>query len=180
MKIFERIFDRRIREIGKLFDNQCEFVSGCGTTDAIHAARLLVEKHREKQRPVHIAFLDSRELIWCALRQHNVPEKLTEWVWMLYSCPKGRVQAAAGTSVEFPILVGVHKGSAPSTLLFLSSWMLLREICISLFHGCCFMLMTRCLLVMVKVISRAGASLVRPSGEVRAQTERQEDRVPND
>ncbi|VDP03593.1 unnamed protein product [Heligmosomoides polygyrus] len=72
MKIFERILDRRIREIVKLSENQCGFVTGCGTIDAIHAPRLLVEKHREKQKPVHVAFLDLekafnrvlREVIW--------------------------------------------------------------------------------------------------------------------
>ncbi|VDO94808.1 unnamed protein product, partial [Heligmosomoides polygyrus] len=126
MKIFERIVDGRIRDIVQLSSNQCGFVAGCGTVDAIHAARLLIEKHREKQRPVHIAFLDlekafdrvPREVIWYALRQHNVPEELIEWVRMLYSCPKSRVQAAAGTSMEFPISVGVHQGSALSPLLF--------------------------------------------------------------
>ncbi|VDP06517.1 unnamed protein product [Heligmosomoides polygyrus] len=53
-KIFMRIHDRRIREIVKLSDNQCGSVAGCGTIDAIHAARLLAKKHREKQKPVHI------------------------------------------------------------------------------------------------------------------------------
>ncbi|VDO80635.1 unnamed protein product [Heligmosomoides polygyrus] len=127
MKIFERIFDRRIREIVRLSDNQCGFVPGFGTIYATNAARLLVEKHRRKQKPVYIAFLDvekekpvyiafldvekafdrvPREVIWYALRQHNVPEELIEWVRMLYSCPKSRVQAAAGTSMEFPISVG--------------------------------------------------------------------------
>ncbi|VDP06436.1 unnamed protein product [Heligmosomoides polygyrus] len=85
-----------------------------------------VEKHREKQKPVHIAFLDfeeafdrvPRELTWHALRLHSVPEELIEWVRLLYSCPKSRVQAAAGTSMEFPISVGVHQGSALSPLLF--------------------------------------------------------------
>ncbi|VDP26175.1 unnamed protein product [Heligmosomoides polygyrus] len=43
VKIFERILDRRIGEIVKLSNNQCGFVPGCGTIDAIHAARLLVE-----------------------------------------------------------------------------------------------------------------------------------------
>ncbi|VDP36265.1 unnamed protein product [Heligmosomoides polygyrus] len=112
VKIFERFLDRRIREIVKLSDNQCGFASG--TIDATHAVRLLVEKHREKQKSVHIASLDlkkafdrlSLELIWYALRQYNVAEELIEWVRMLYSCPKSRVQAAAGTSMEFPISVG--------------------------------------------------------------------------
>ncbi|VDP11892.1 unnamed protein product [Heligmosomoides polygyrus] len=35
MKIFERIFDRRIRDIVQLCSNQCGFVAGCGTLDAI-------------------------------------------------------------------------------------------------------------------------------------------------
>ncbi|VDP07609.1 unnamed protein product [Heligmosomoides polygyrus] len=62
------------------------FVSGCGTIDAIHVARLLLEKHCEKQKPVHVAFLDMekafdrvpREVIWYALRQYNVPEEIID------------------------------------------------------------------------------------------------------
>ncbi|VDO98885.1 unnamed protein product [Heligmosomoides polygyrus] len=127
MKIFERIVDGRIREIVRLSTNQCGFVAGCGTIDAIHAVRLLVERHREKQKPLHLAFLDlekafdrvPREVIWYALRQHGVPEELIEWVRILYSCPKSQVRAPAGTSTEFPISVGVHQGSALSPLLFI-------------------------------------------------------------
>ncbi|VDP25844.1 unnamed protein product [Heligmosomoides polygyrus] len=111
MKIFERIVDRRIRDVVQLSNNQCGFVAGCGTVDAIHAVRLLLEKHREKQKPVHFAFLDlekafdrvPREVIWYALRRHGVPEELIEWVRILYSCPISRVRAPAGTSMEFPI-----------------------------------------------------------------------------
>ncbi|EYC26582.1 hypothetical protein Y032_0010g846 [Ancylostoma ceylanicum] len=58
MKIFERIIDRRIRDIIRVSTNQCGFVANYGTTDAIHVARLLIEKHREKQKPLHLAFLD--------------------------------------------------------------------------------------------------------------------------
>ncbi|VDL78746.1 unnamed protein product [Nippostrongylus brasiliensis] len=98
------------------------------TTDAIHAARLLVEKHREKQRPLHIAFLDlekafdrvPHEVIWYALRKQMVPEELISWVRILYTDPRSRVQAAAGTSSEFPISVGVHQGSPLSPLLFIA------------------------------------------------------------
>ncbi|VDP27982.1 unnamed protein product [Heligmosomoides polygyrus] len=42
MNISERILDRQIREIVKLSGNQCGFVAGCGTIDAMtqpHAAR---------------------------------------------------------------------------------------------------------------------------------------------
>ncbi|VDP46708.1 unnamed protein product [Heligmosomoides polygyrus] len=86
MNILERTLDRQIHEIVQLSDNQCGFVAGSGTIDAIHATRLPVEKHREKQRPVHLAFLDlekafdrvPREVIWYALRQHGVQEELVE------------------------------------------------------------------------------------------------------
>ncbi|VDO18747.1 unnamed protein product [Heligmosomoides polygyrus] len=48
MKIFERIVDGRIRDVFQLSTSRCGFVSSCGTVDAIHAVRLLLEKHREK------------------------------------------------------------------------------------------------------------------------------------
>ncbi|VDP20043.1 unnamed protein product [Heligmosomoides polygyrus] len=48
---------------------------------------LLIEKHREKKKSVHIAFLDlekafdrvGREVIWYALQNHGVPEELIGW-----------------------------------------------------------------------------------------------------
>lgn len=86
MKIFERILDARLRQISTITANQCGFVKGSGTTDAIHAARLLVEKHREKKLTVHMAFLDlekafdrvPHDLIWHALRSHGAPESLCQ------------------------------------------------------------------------------------------------------
>lgn len=126
MKVFERILDRRLRELVDISRNQCGFVKGCGTTDAIHAARLLLEKHREKNKPIHLVFIDlekafdrvPRDVIWYALRQHGVPEELVRWVKMLYSGSTSRVRAAAGTSEDFNVTVGVHQGSALSPLLF--------------------------------------------------------------
>ncbi|KAL6724016.1 hypothetical protein Aduo_018954 [Ancylostoma duodenale] len=127
IKIFERIIDRRIHNIIGVTTNQCGFVANCGTTDAIHAAGLMIEKHREKQKPLHLAFLDlekafdrvPHEVIWYALRWHGDSEELIEWVKILYADPKSRVQAAAGRSAELPISVGVHQGSALSPLLFI-------------------------------------------------------------
>ena len=126
MKVFERVLDKQIRDLVQLTTNQAGFVKGCGTTGAIHTARLLVERHREKLRPLHVAFLDlenafdrvPHELIWHALRQHQVPEELVTWVQLLYDEPKSQVRSAAGTSKPLRISVGVHQGSALSPLLF--------------------------------------------------------------
>ncbi|EYC40844.1 hypothetical protein Y032_0594g424 [Ancylostoma ceylanicum] len=127
MKIFERIVDRRIREIVELSSNQCGFVKNCSTTNAIHAARLLVEKHLEKNAPLHVAFLDlekafdrvPHEVIWYSLRIHGVPEELVVWIKLLYDGTRSQVRTPNGTSEEFRVNVGVHQGSALSPLLFI-------------------------------------------------------------
>jgi len=126
LKIFERVIDRRLREIVKISENQCGFVKGAGTTDAIHAARLVLEKHREKNNPVHVAFLDlekafdrvPHEVIWWALRKHQVSEVYIDWIKMIYRGASSSVRTSVGLSREFPIRVGVHQGSALSPLLF--------------------------------------------------------------
>uniref|UniRef100_A0A914VIK5 Reverse transcriptase domain-containing protein n=1 Tax=Plectus sambesii TaxID=2011161 RepID=A0A914VIK5_9BILA len=126
MKIFERIIDSRIRTIVQLSVNQCGFVKRCGTIGAIHAARLLFERHQEKAKQLHTAFLDLEKafdrvphsLIWYSLRKRSVPEELVRWVQLLYQCPESRVRSASGLSQPFPITIGVHQGSALSLLLF--------------------------------------------------------------
>ena len=58
MKIWERIIDRRLREETTIGDEPFGFMPGRGTTDAIFAVRQLMEKHREKQKELHIVFID--------------------------------------------------------------------------------------------------------------------------
>lgn len=81
MKIFERIVDQHLRGIVSVTENQWGFVKGCGTVDAIHAVKLLTEKHREKTKSFYLAFLDlekaldrAKELVWQYLKAHDVPE----------------------------------------------------------------------------------------------------------
>ncbi|KAK6764279.1 hypothetical protein RB195_024554 [Necator americanus] len=58
MKVFDRVLEARLRKIVSVSLNQCGFVKDRSTIDAIHAVRILLEKHREKNRSVHLAFLD--------------------------------------------------------------------------------------------------------------------------
>ncbi|ETN86061.1 hypothetical protein NECAME_16499 [Necator americanus] len=117
MKVFERALEARLREIVSVSLNQCGFVKDCSTIDAIHAVRILLDKHRERNRNVHLAFLDlekafdrvSHELLWMSMRSHAVPEKYD-------------IRCAAGTSSPFPVQVGVHQGSSLSPLRSYCAW----------------------------------------------------------
>ena len=58
MKIWEKIIDRRLREEKTIGDEQFGFMPGRGTTDAIFEVQQLMEKHREKQKELHMVFID--------------------------------------------------------------------------------------------------------------------------
>ncbi|KAK6757912.1 hypothetical protein RB195_015624 [Necator americanus] len=127
MKVFERVLEARLRKIVSVSLNQCGFVKDCSTMDAIHAVRILLEKHREKNRSVHLAFLYlekafdrvPHELLWMSMRSHRVPEEYVRWTKLLYAKPTSVVRCAVGTSRPFPVRVGVHQGSSLSPLLFI-------------------------------------------------------------
>ena len=109
MKVFERVLEARLRKIVSVSLNQCGFVKDRSTIDAIHAVRILLEKHRKKNRNVHLAFLDlekafdrvPHELLWMSLRSHGVPEEYVRWAKLLYAKPTSVVRSAAGTSRSF-------------------------------------------------------------------------------
>ena len=64
-------------------DEQFGFMPGRGTTDAIFTVRQLKEKHREKQKGLHMVFIDlenaydgvPRQEVWRCMREKGVPEK---------------------------------------------------------------------------------------------------------
>ncbi len=95
--------------------NQCGF----GTTDAIHAVQLLIEKQ-------HSAFGLSgpgesvyHDLIGQGLRFHGAPEEQVSWDQLLYRNTTSVVRCPAGRSPAFDITVGIHQRSALSPLLFI-------------------------------------------------------------
>ena len=58
MKVWEKVIDRRLREETTMGEEQFGFMPGKGTTDAIFAARQMIEKHRDRHKELHMVFID--------------------------------------------------------------------------------------------------------------------------
>ncbi|GJZ04085.1 retrovirus-related pol polyprotein LINE-1 [Tanacetum coccineum] len=77
----ERVIERRLRQETEVSENQFGFMPGRSTMEAIHIIRSLMEKYREIQKDLHLAFLDlekaydnvPRELIWRTLSDKGTP-----------------------------------------------------------------------------------------------------------
>lgn len=127
MKIMERFLDNRMRRIVTLSQNQCGFVGGKSTIDAIQSLRIWSEKLRDASRDMHAIFVDfekafdrvPRELLWTALRAKGVPETYVRMIIDMYKDARTRVRCSSGISDEFLINVGVHQGGVLSPLLFI-------------------------------------------------------------
>ncbi|XP_037804002.1 uncharacterized protein LOC119598434 [Penaeus monodon] len=55
---YGRVIDRRLRNIVDIYGEKFGFMQVKGTTDAIYAFRLLMEKYREVQKELHCVFID--------------------------------------------------------------------------------------------------------------------------
>ena len=126
MKVWERVLDRRLKEVVSIGSNQFGFAAGKSTTDAIYILRQMQQKHIEKKKKLYHIFVDlekafdrvPRWTLGWALRRQMVPENLVRLVLALYDDSKSCVAAAGGLSNPFNVTVGVHQGSALSPLLF--------------------------------------------------------------
>ena len=126
MTIWERIIDRRLREETRIGEGQFGFMPGRGTTDAIFAARQVIEKHREMQKALHLVFIDldkahdrlPRQEVWRCLREQGVPEKYVQLVKDTYEDARTRVNISIGLTGKITVRVGLHQGSSLSPYLF--------------------------------------------------------------
>ena len=83
MKLWERVIGGRIESETSVRENQFGFIRGRQTSDAIFALRQTMEKFRERQKSLHIAFIDlekaydrvPRAEVWRSMRSKGVSEK---------------------------------------------------------------------------------------------------------
>ena len=128
LKIWEKVVERRLREMVNIGEGQYGFMPGKSTTDAIFALRQLMEKYREGQVPLHCVFIDlekaydrvPREEIWNYLRLKGVTERYVRLIQDMYRDSQTQVRCADGLSEPFYVTVGLHQGSALSPLLFIN------------------------------------------------------------
>ncbi|GKB46415.1 ataxia telangiectasia mutated family protein [Tanacetum coccineum] len=126
MKLWERVIERRLRRETRVSENQFGFMPGRSTTEAIHLLRSLIEKYRERQRDLHLAFLDLEkaydsvpcELVWRTLRDKGTPRRYSGVIKDMYEGVKTRVQTTMGNTEFFSVDVDLHQGSAISPYLF--------------------------------------------------------------
>ena len=99
---------------------------GEGTTDAMFALRMLMEKYRESQRKLHCVFVDlekaydkiPREELWYCMRKSGIVEKYVQLVQDMYEESETVVRCAVGTIESCKVKVVLYRGLALSPFLF--------------------------------------------------------------
>ena len=124
--IWERIIQTRLRDRVEISKEQYGFMPGKGTTDAMFALRMLMEKYGEGQRELQCVFVNlekaynrvPREELWYCMRKSGIVEKYVQLVQDMYEGSETVVRCAVGTTESFKVNVGLHQGLTLSPFLF--------------------------------------------------------------
>ena len=127
LKLWERIIEKRLRNIVEIGEGQFGFTKGKSTTDAAFAVRMLMEKYREKKVDLHLVIIDlekaydrvPREVVWWCMRKRKIPERCIHIVQDMYEENQMYIRSSVGESKNFAVKVGVKQGSALSPFLFI-------------------------------------------------------------
>nr|GEY68762.1 integrator complex subunit 11 [Tanacetum cinerariifolium] len=118
MKLLERVIERRLKRETRVSENQFSFMPGRSTTEAIHLLRSPMEKYKERQRDLHMAFLDleqaynsvPRELVWRTLIDKGTPKRYLRVIRDMYEGAKTYVRTTLWNTKFFPVEVESAEG----------------------------------------------------------------------
>jgi hypothetical protein len=126
MKLWERIFEHRIREVTNVTKNQFGFMPGRLTIEAIFLIRQLMKRYREQKKDIHLVFIDlekandkmRRNVMLWVLQKHKVSTKCISLIKDIYANVVTSVRTSDRDTDDFPINIGLYQGSALNTYLF--------------------------------------------------------------
>ena len=111
--ITEKVTDRRLREETNMGEEQFCFMPGKGTTDAIFAAKQMIGKHRERQKELHMVFIDLEKAYDRVPRHEYV-----RIVKVIYVEARTKVKSSVGLTSTITVRVRLHQGSSLCPCLF--------------------------------------------------------------
>ena len=129
-KLYEKVLDEPLHEMVDIDKMQYKFMPG-----RVLVLWRLCEKFRVKNKKLFFIFVNMEkafdqvqwEVICFALRRKGVTEHLVNWIMSFYKGCKTAVSVDRELSSSFSLKVGVHQGSALSTILFIMVMDVLKE-----------------------------------------------------
>ncbi|XP_068228009.1 uncharacterized protein [Palaemon carinicauda] len=126
LKIWDMIIQKRLRDETTIGEEQFGFMPGRRIVEAIFALRQTIEKHREKQKGLHMVFIDMEKAydrepcqeLWRCMREKGVPEKYVRITKDMCERAEANVKSSIGLTESLPVNVRLHQWSALSPHLF--------------------------------------------------------------
>lgn len=110
----------------QLAEEQMGFRQKVGTRDQMFSVRILMEKAREFNVPLYIAFVDFKKafdsvrhtLLWNTMKKMGVSDSITGLLRRLYNDQEAAVRVEGALTDWFPVNKGVRQGCLVSPLCF--------------------------------------------------------------